>query len=143
MSYVTTADFESFKTKFNTLVRYCSTMQNNVNSKNADMRSRFNTLVEAMKEIRDTCQSLSESIDAGASGSGSGSSSVDLSGIRQGMSQMNDQLDSLITYLSSWIDNGNVSMNDLRSIVGEKIQLETVSEEPAEQSEPEGDRLYR
>ena len=130
MSSSIESDVSKLKTNFNKLVNMCSTLQSNMNTKIsnvsdevATVKSNFNKLVSMCSTLQTNLNTkisaLRESVDSvsagtGSSGGSSGGSSVNIAPVIT-------QLNALVDYLEGWINTGNLTMNNIRSSVGGKL----------------------
>ena len=103
---VTQADLNQIKTKFNALVTYVKTMQTNIENKFEAHKNSINGLVNVCSNLRDSVQNINTSSSNDAN-----------------LKQTAQQLNALVDYLNNWIDTGNVTMNDIRTAVGEPLSF--------------------
>ena len=131
MSSTVESDVNKLKTNFNKLVSMCSTLQTNMNAKIStvsddveSVKTNFNKLVNMCSTLQTNLNSkistLKETVNAvsASAGSGSGGSS---GGSSVNISPVITQLNALVDYLEGWINTGNLTMNNIRSTVGQRL----------------------
>ena len=139
MSYATKADFDGMKTRMNAVINFCLSLNNTFEAQMNDMKTRINAALNSCISLQNKAaeqleliiqqQTATEQINSNISDIDAqltaSTSALETATLKNNVEQMRIQINALVNYLQSWIDNGNLSMADIRERLGPELVFET------------------